>query len=349
MATQLLPTPGAVAPVIEPTTGANVAPAVDGAAEPVKQLRPDDPWQRVETHLGALTTALLRLVALVMPIAAGGSPVVDRLGVDMQRAGDGASEGPPLLLREVSPSIATPTANESADRGRRLPHVREFVAAGSDWSAFRWRFEAAYKSIRWSEEEALITLPTMLDNDALAVFQSIPAEKKKMLTQAFQEMAEVYEPPDDRTRKFQHPPLNDMAGLEDATVPPGPPLLDHCFCRPGFLIFFRQLCGHALKRRAGGLVGRPAGTEPAPRSPMGRSALPGQIQEHVGCAFPGLDNEQLRQAQQRDPDLAAVEAALREEKVAIQGPWSDSSPLGRFMFKLREVVRVRGQPGRGCG
>ncbi|CAM9289293.1 unnamed protein product [Lampetra fluviatilis] len=30
--------------------------------------------------------------------------------------------------------------------------------------------------------------------------------------------------------------------------------------------------------------------------------------------------EQLRQTQQRDPDLAAVEAALLEEKVAVQGP-----------------------------
>ncbi|CAM9907712.1 unnamed protein product [Lampetra fluviatilis] len=73
---------------------------------------------------------------------------------------------------------------------------------------------------------------------------------------------------------------------------------------------------------ARGPVGRPVGTEPAPRSPTGRSAPSGQIQEDIGCAFPGLDNEQLRQAQQWDPDLAAVEATLREEKVTIQGPWS---------------------------
>ncbi|XP_061411280.1 uncharacterized protein LOC133344965 [Lethenteron reissneri] len=43
----------------------------------------------------------------------------------------------------------------------------------------------------------------MLDGDALAMFRSIPADKKT-LPQAFQEMAEVYEPPDDRTKKFQH-------------------------------------------------------------------------------------------------------------------------------------------------
>ncbi|CAN0416798.1 unnamed protein product [Lampetra fluviatilis] len=203
--------------------------------------------QRVETQLSALTTALLHLVALVMPIAAGGNPVVGRPWVDEQRAGDGTLEGPPLvdtaaipggvetiaisqfppnaqvaaailgaatgsvasaggssLRREESLDIATLAAKDSADRGRRLPHVREFVAAGGDWSTFRWRFKAAYKLVRWSEEEALIALPTILDDDALAVFRSISPGKKATLTQAFAEMAEVYEPPDDRTRKCQH-------------------------------------------------------------------------------------------------------------------------------------------------
>ncbi|CAN0075158.1 unnamed protein product [Lampetra fluviatilis] len=62
---------------------------------------------------------------------------------------------------------------------------------------------------------------------------------------------------------------------------------------------------------------RPAGTGPTPRGPSGRSASPGRIQKDVGCAFLGLDDEQLRQAQQRDPDLVAVEAALREEKCFV--------------------------------
>ncbi|CAN0233242.1 unnamed protein product [Lampetra fluviatilis] len=96
MATQLLPTPGAVAPVMEPTTGADVAPVADDAAELSHQLRPGDPWRRVETQLGALTTALLHLVAFVTPIAVGGSPTVDRTEVDKQRTGDSALERPPL-------------------------------------------------------------------------------------------------------------------------------------------------------------------------------------------------------------------------------------------------------------
>ncbi|CAN0374162.1 unnamed protein product [Lampetra planeri] len=229
---------------MEPTTGADVTPAADGRAELPHPLRPDDLWRRVETQLSDLTTALLHLVALVMRIAAGGGPVVDCPGADVQRPVDGASEGPPLvdttaipgrvetaaisqspatthpilnttvesgvaaatllLPRNGSPDIATPAAKESTDCGPCLPQVREFVATGGDWRAFRWRFEAAYKSVCWSEEEALIALPTILDNDALAIFRSIPPEKKKTLKEAFAHMAEVYKPSDDRTRKFQH-------------------------------------------------------------------------------------------------------------------------------------------------
>ncbi|CAM9596261.1 unnamed protein product [Lampetra fluviatilis] len=67
---------------------------------------------------------------------------------------------------------------------------------------------------------------------------------------------------------------------------------------------------------AGGPGCRPAGPEPAPRVPRGCSAPPDRIQEDVGCLFPDLDNEQLRQAQQQDPDLVAVETALQDEKIA---------------------------------
>ncbi|CAN0338138.1 unnamed protein product [Lampetra fluviatilis] len=55
--------------------------------------------------------------------------------------------------------------------------------------------------------------------------------------------------------------------------------------------------------------------DPAPMGPIGCSEQPGWIQEDVGCVFPGLDKEQLRQAQWRDPDVAVVEAALQEEKI----------------------------------
>nr|XP_032812116.1 uncharacterized protein LOC116943383 [Petromyzon marinus] len=57
--------------------------------------------------------------------------------------------------------------------------------------------------------------------------------------------------------------------------------------------------------------------------PTDHPTLNGLIQGDVSCPFPGLDDEQLRQTQQRDPDLAAVAAALREKKSALPGPWSD--------------------------
>ncbi|CAM9782676.1 unnamed protein product [Lampetra fluviatilis] len=72
---------------------------------------------------------------------------------------------------------------------------------------------------------------------------------------------------------------------------------------------------------AGDPVDRPVITEPTTRdhpTPIGR------IQEDVGCAFPGLDDEQLRRTQQRDLDLAAVEAALWEKKSTLPEPRSGS-------------------------
>ncbi|CAM9284692.1 unnamed protein product [Lampetra fluviatilis] len=95
-----------------------------------------------------------------------------------------------------------PAGRQGAEHTRRLPHVKEFVAAGGDWSDVTWRFETAFWSVQWSEEEVLVALPTILDDDALAVFRSIPPEKKKMLKSVYAEMADVYEPPSDTRRKF---------------------------------------------------------------------------------------------------------------------------------------------------
>ncbi|XP_075929295.1 uncharacterized protein LOC142930538 [Petromyzon marinus] len=92
----------------------------------------------------------------------------------------------------------------------------------------------------------------------------------------------------------------------------------------------------------------PASTEPTPRGPTGRSTPPDRVQEDVGCAFPGLDDEQLRRTQLLDPDLAAVEAALREKKDALPGPWSGL--YARLCVQngvVRELTEA-GQPGCIC-
>ncbi|XP_078468275.1 uncharacterized protein LOC144731181 [Lampetra planeri] len=94
----------------------------------------------------------------------------------------------------------TPAAR-ACHHGHRFPQIKEFLAGG-DWSAFTWRFESAFRSVNWTEDEALGALPTLLDDVSLGVFRSIPASKKKTLQDAFAEMAEFYDPPTSATRKF---------------------------------------------------------------------------------------------------------------------------------------------------
>ncbi|CAN0254574.1 unnamed protein product [Lampetra planeri] len=87
-------------------------------------------------------------------------------------------------------------------RLRKLPPVREFVAAGGDWAAFTQRFEASFSSVEWTEDEALWALPTALDDDSLAAFQAIPLEKWATLRQAYKKMAAFFDPPFNARRKF---------------------------------------------------------------------------------------------------------------------------------------------------
>ncbi|CAM9861769.1 unnamed protein product [Lampetra planeri] len=96
---------------------------------------------------------------------------------------------------------AAPAGRNGAEHTRCLSYVKSCVAAGGDWSAFTWRFEAAFRSVHWSEEEALVALPTVLDDDALAVFRLISPEKKTSQSVSA-EMAKAYEPPSDTQQKF---------------------------------------------------------------------------------------------------------------------------------------------------
>ncbi|CAM9681632.1 unnamed protein product [Lampetra planeri] len=97
------------------------------------------------------------------------------------------------------------------------------------------------------------------------------------------------------------------------------------------------------------------GPEPAPRVPRGCSAPPDRIQEDVGCLFPDLDNEQLRQAQQQDPDLVAVETALQDEKIAwtLEGGrslWNGDGDCRRSLGQLSHRPRNWQQgPGESHG
>ncbi|XP_075910768.1 uncharacterized protein LOC142906548 [Petromyzon marinus] len=103
--------------------------------------------------------------------------------------------------RDSSPAKTDlpPTALQ-ADRG--FPFVRKFAAAGGDWEAFCRRFSAAFKLMGWTEEEALRTLPLVLDDDALAEFNRIPDDHKATLAQALAQMGAIFAPPSMKRHKF---------------------------------------------------------------------------------------------------------------------------------------------------
>ncbi|CAM9098249.1 unnamed protein product, partial [Lampetra planeri] len=105
--------------------------------------------------------------------------------------------------RGMRPGEAASAGDGSVRRRNRLPNIKEF-SSGDDWNAFTCRFESIILSVKWTEDEALEALPTLLDDVSLAVFRSILSGRKKTLRDAFAEMAEIYEPSCDAQRKFMH-------------------------------------------------------------------------------------------------------------------------------------------------
>ncbi|CAN0118713.1 unnamed protein product [Lampetra fluviatilis] len=220
------------------TAGVVIAPETDGAGAPPSSPRAADGWQRIAEQQDSLHTVLLQLVTLVKSSAVTDRPRDVSPTGDEQKPLQGISEGPPwestaaiadagglftithmvdatrqkaIILGTAvemrsEPTISVKPRGEppggGVERSHHLPHIKEFVAVGGDWSAFTWLFESAFRSVRWTEEEALGALPTVLDDQALAVFRSIPPDKKKTLKDVYAEMAEVYQPLSDTQRKF---------------------------------------------------------------------------------------------------------------------------------------------------
>ncbi|CAM9457550.1 unnamed protein product [Lampetra fluviatilis] len=57
--------------------------------------------------------------------------------------------------------------------------------------------------MRWTEEQALTMLPTVLDDPALVVCNRIPDEKRGTLQGVYKEMADVFDPPSGVRQRFQ--------------------------------------------------------------------------------------------------------------------------------------------------
>ncbi|CAM9859868.1 unnamed protein product [Lampetra fluviatilis] len=83
-----------------------------------------------------------------------------------------------------------------------MPPVREFVAAGGDWTAFQRCFKAACILVGSSDKEALRALPTALDYDSLVAFEAIPAADRVTLPQACAQIAAIFDPQSNARRKF---------------------------------------------------------------------------------------------------------------------------------------------------
>ncbi|XP_032819474.1 uncharacterized protein LOC116947623 [Petromyzon marinus] len=136
------------------------------------------------TSTGVATDATALHVASTTPIVS-------------ERAGTG-----PAVAAATLDSASTPPTVCSAPLCR-LPQVHAFSATEGDWMAFHLRFKAEYRSIKWSEHEALRALPTALDDDSLAAFYSIPEADRSSLASACAAMAALYAPPSTIRKKFQ--------------------------------------------------------------------------------------------------------------------------------------------------
>ncbi|CAN0335557.1 unnamed protein product [Lampetra fluviatilis] len=72
----------------------------------------------------------------------------------------------------------------------RLSFLEDFTATSGNWVAFKRWFLTNTGLAGWSEE----ALPAALDDDALAAFLAIPPPERSTLTQAFDQLASIYEP-----------------------------------------------------------------------------------------------------------------------------------------------------------
>ncbi|CAM9877883.1 unnamed protein product [Lampetra planeri] len=101
-----------------------------------------------------------------------------------------------------SPGTGAVARERVAKRPCWLGPVKEFVV-GSNWAAFVRQFEAMYQALDWSEAEALKTLPTALNDKALAILKAIPTEWRTTPQTACREIVEAFNPPLNAKKTFQ--------------------------------------------------------------------------------------------------------------------------------------------------
>ncbi|XP_078712254.1 uncharacterized protein LOC144932117 isoform X2 [Lampetra fluviatilis] len=89
---------------------------------------------------------------------------------------------PPVRSAEPAKlEVGTSSSIDVQSLRRRLPFIKEFVAASGDWVAFKRRFLTNADLAGWMEVDAQKTLPAALKDDALAAFLAIPPSERSTL------------------------------------------------------------------------------------------------------------------------------------------------------------------------
>ncbi|CAM9674336.1 unnamed protein product [Lampetra fluviatilis] len=207
--------PGTAVPVTDPAVGRLAAPEAEETGAIFPQPQPKDGWHTVTEQLELLRATVLQLVVLMMVTAVAGrtartsperteqAPSIGVLAGTSTGAAAAITRGTEdtwlaaAIMQRTGETWPGATIMQRAGETRPL----ELIATEGDWSAFTWRFEAAFRSVNSTEEEALNALPTALDDDALAALRAIPADKKATLQRAYAEIA-VYKLPSDTRKKF---------------------------------------------------------------------------------------------------------------------------------------------------
>ncbi|CAM9642102.1 unnamed protein product [Lampetra planeri] len=154
------------------------------AAEEGAEAMPAD--GRLAEFLQAASTILAELRPLSSTSKEGAvvSPGWSDLPAISQRAGTSTAH-PALAATILSLAWSAEPAKLEAEPSsptdmpllrRRLPIIKEFVAASGDWVAFKWRFLTNANFAGWIE--AMRGLPATLDDDALTTYLSIPPSER---------------------------------------------------------------------------------------------------------------------------------------------------------------------------
>ncbi|XP_075923853.1 uncharacterized protein LOC142924846 [Petromyzon marinus] len=208
---------------IVPATAPNAADQLEGPEDllPLAQKgergaslvrMPTKGWRYVASHLEKMLSAVTYLFN-ILPTANQATtsavalmdtptfPVTSMMAIVQNAADIPRADAAPAISATAPDSTATSPAVRPSPM-RWLPPVCAFSAAGGDWTAFCRHFEAVYRSVDWSMDEALRALPTALDDDSLTAFYSIPEADRSSLADAYSTMAAIFDPPSNSCRRF---------------------------------------------------------------------------------------------------------------------------------------------------